>query len=211
MPTLTTSGYIWAACLSAGVVIWVIWIAPLLISVLTRSIHGEIPPRLTVIDHITLRISSILMFFVAIIMMIMMYEVIMRYVFARPTLWVEELSRWLGGIIFLVAGLYAMQQRSHIRVVILYDVVSRPVQRIMDLAATLCICGFCWAVAYGYWANAMHKFQAWELYGSAWNPPIPALMKPLICITCVWMSIQAINNLVVDWRRDTALPQPEDT
>jgi len=44
------------------------------------------------------------MYFVAIITAIMLYEVIMRYVFARPTIWVKELSRWLGGIIFLVAG-----------------------------------------------------------------------------------------------------------
>ena len=56
----------------------------------------------------------------------------------------------------------------------------------------------------------MRKFSTWELYGSAWNPPIPAIMKPLICIVCAWMSIQAINNLIVDWRRDAPLAPPED-
>ena len=56
----------------------------------------------------------------------------------------------------------------------------------------------------------MRKFSTWELYGSAWNPPIPAIMKPLICIVCAWMSIQAINNLIVDWRRNAPLTPPED-
>ncbi len=210
MPTLSSSGYLWIASLGAFTLIWMLFAAPKLVPILMRGLHGASSPRLTFVDHITLRISSLLMFFVALIMGIMLYEVIMRYVFARPTIWVEELSRWLGGVIFLVAGLYAMQQRTHIRVTIVYDVVGRNAQRVMDVFATFCICTFCWAVSWGYWENAMRKFGTWELYGSAWNPPIPAIMKPLICITCVWMSIQGINNLILDWRRSTPLSPAED-
>ena len=202
MPTLDTAGYLWVASICGFVLLWMLFIAPRIVPILSRGLHGAQSPTLTFIDHITLRISSLLMFFVAIITAIMLYEVIMRYVFARPTIWVEELSRWLGGVIFLLAGLYAMQQRTHIRVTIVYDLVNRSVQRVMDALGTVCICVFCWTVTWGYWGNAMRKFSTWELYGSAWNPPIPAIMKPLICITCAWMSIQAINNLIVDWRKD---------
>ncbi|MEP3299913.1 MAG: TRAP transporter small permease [Pseudoruegeria sp.] len=211
MPKLDPSGYLWIAALGAFVLLWMLLVAPRLVPILSRGLHNAESPHLTLIDHVTLRLSSLLMFFVAIITSIMLYEVVMRYVFARPTIWVEELSRWLGGVIFLVAGLYAMQQRTHIRVTIVYDIVNRNAQRIMDSLATVCVCVFCWAVTWGYWGNAMRKFSTWELYGSAWNPPIPAIMKPLICITCAWMSIQAINNLIVDWRRDTAFVPAEDT
>ncbi|MEP2470163.1 MULTISPECIES: TRAP transporter small permease [Roseobacteraceae] len=210
MPTLDLSGYIWVASLGVATLLWMVLIAPKLVPMLSRGLHGAGSPPLTIIDHITLRIASLLMFFVAIIMGIMLFEVIMRYVFARPTIWVEELSRWLGGVIFLVAGLYAMQQRTHIRVTIVYDVVSRKTQRIMEVMGTACVCIFCWAVTWGYWGNAMRKFSTWELYGSAWNPPIPAIMKPLICVVCAWMSIQAINNLIVDWRRKSTLGLAED-
>ncbi|MEO9650427.1 MAG: TRAP transporter small permease [Roseobacter sp.] len=211
MPTLDASGYIWVTSLIGFTLFWMFAIAPKLVPLLSRGLHDAESPPLTIIDHVTLRISSLLMFFVAIIMGIMLFEVIMRYVFARPTIWVEELSRWLGGVIFLVAGLYAMQQRTHIRVTIVYDILSRNAQRVMEFLGTACICIFCWAVTWGYWGNAMRKFSTWELYGSAWNPPIPAIMKPLICITCAWMSVQAINNLIVDWRRKTPLASLEDT
>jgi len=210
MPSLSPSGYSWIAALGALTLLWMVFIAPKLVPILMRGLHGASSPPLTIIDHITLRLASLLMFFVAIIMGIMLYEVILRYVFARPTIWVEELSRWLGGVIFLVAGLYAMQQRTHIRVTIVYEIVGRNVQRVMDVFGTVCVCIFCWAVSWGYWENAMRKFSSWELYGSAWNPPIPAIMKPLICVTCVWMSVQAINNLIVDWRRPTPLSPAED-
>lgn len=210
MPSLSPSGYLWISAIGAFAFLWMVFIAPKFVPLLMRGLHGASSPPLTIIDHITLRIASLLMFFVAIIMGIMLYEVIMRYIFARPTIWVEELSRWLGGVIFLVAGLYAMQQRTHIRVTIVYEIVGRNAQRVMDVFATVCVCIFCWAVSWGYWENAMRKFSSWELYGSAWNPPIPAIMKPLICIVCVWMSVQAINNLIVDWRRAKPLSPAED-
>jgi TRAP-type C4-dicarboxylate transport system permease small subunit len=131
----------------------------------------------------------------------MFYEVLMRYVFDAPTLWVEELSRWLGGVVFLMSGLYAMQQRSHIRVTIIYDIASRKVQKLFDVISTACILIFAYAVTIGYWKNALTKFSTWELYGSAWNPPIPAIMKPLIVLTLIWMAVQAMNNLIMDWSK----------
>jgi len=188
-------------------------IAPRLVPMLEMTIHqtaGDDIRKSTFIDKITLYMASILMFLVAVIMLIMFYEVVMRYLFESPTLWVEELSRWLGGVIFLLAGLYAMQQRAHIRVLIVYDMVSRPAQRVFDLIATACVVFFCYAVAVGYSKNALAKFSTWELYGSAWNPPIPATMKPLIVITCIWMAVQAVNNLIMDWSKPKEFHDPVD-
>ena len=213
MPQLETSTLIWIGALSSTAIAWMIFISPRLIPMLSRTIHqttADEVRRLTIIDKITLYMSSILMFVVAFIMVIMFYEVVMRYAFKAPTLWVEELSRWLGGIVFLLAGLYAMQQRAHIRVVIIYDMVSRPVQRMFDVIATGCVVFFCYAASTGYAKNALTKFTTWELYGSAWNPPIPAIMKPLIVITCAWMAIQAINNLFMDWSKPKELHDPTD-
>lgn len=213
MPDLETSTIIWIIGLTLGTGLYLLFVSPRLIPMLSRTIHqtseDEIR-KITIVDTITLYMASVLMFVVALIMLIMFYEVVMRYVFSKPTLWVEEMSRWLGGVIFLLAGLYAMQQRSHIRVVIIYDMVSRPVQRLFDLIATACIVFFCYATATGYYSNAMKKLTTWELYGSAWNPPIPATMKPLIVIAVTWMAVQTINNLIMDWSRPKELHDPAD-
>ena len=212
MPELTTSGQIWVGGIAAGLVLWFIFVAPRLVPMLKKTLHGhgDDDRRFSFVDIATLYMASVLMFFVAFIMLIMFYEVVMRYVFSAPTLWVEELSRWLGGVIFLLGGVYAMQQRSHIRVVILYDIVSRNVQRFLDVLATVCITVFCYAVVAGYWKVAMKKFETWELYGSAWNPPIPAVMKPLVCIVCVWMAVQTISNLIMDWSKPKVVHDPAD-
>ncbi len=62
----------------------------------------------------------------------MFYEVISRYVFDKPTLWANELSLWIAAFVFLLAGQYAMQQRSHIRIYIIYDLMPRWAQKAFD-------------------------------------------------------------------------------
>jgi len=154
------------------------------------------------IDHLSLRISRVAMLLVAVIVAIMFYEVVMRYVFFAPTLWVNEMSLWLGGATYLLAGLYVMQQRGHIRIFILYDLVPRWAQRLFDLLSTLFICIFSFAIIWGGFGEAWKKMMRWETFGTAWDPPIPATMKPLILITVTLIAIQAISNLILDWGRE---------
>ncbi len=90
-------------------------------------------------DRISLAISRLCMAVVAILVAVMFYEVVVRYVFEKPTLWANELSLWMAGFVFLLSGLYAMQQRSHIRIYIIYDMFPRSVQRICDVISTVLI------------------------------------------------------------------------
>ncbi len=153
-------------------------------------------------DRISIAISRVTMYIVAFIVAIIFYEVVMRYIFEKPTLWVNEMSLWVAGAVYLLAGLYVMQQRAHIRIFMLYDVVSRTWQRIFDVISTLCICIFAAAVVWGGFNEAWVKLMRWEAFGTAWDPPIPATMKPLVLITVVLIALQAVMNLISDWHKD---------
>jgi TRAP-type C4-dicarboxylate transport system permease small subunit len=154
------------------------------------------------IDWVSIGISRVAMFIVAFIVAIMFYEVVMRYVFEKPTLWVNEMSLWAAGAVYLLAGLYVMQQRGHIRIFILYDMVPRWAQRLFDLLSTLFIVLFAAAIVWGGTKEAWDKLLRWETFGTAWDPPIPATMKPLILITVVLIAIQAVANLIADWGKE---------
>jgi len=157
------------------------------------------------IDLISWGFSRVAMFLPAVIVAIMSFEVFMRYVIGRPTLWVNEMSLWLGGMIYLFAGLYAMQQRSHIRIFLLYDAAPRWLRHVFDILSTACLITFCLAVIWGGYGEAYAKLMRWERFGTAWNPPIPATMKPLILLTLLMVTLQAVSNLITDWNRE-----PED-
>ena len=153
-------------------------------------------------DRVSLAIGRVAMFLVALIVVIMFYEVIMRYVFGSGTYWVNEMSLWTAGTVYLLAGLYVMQQRGHIRIFILYDIVPRNWQRVFDLISTVLICLFAAAIVWGGFNEAWAKLMRWETFGTAWDPPIPATMKPLILITVVLIAIQTVMNLIYDWPKE---------
>ena len=110
------------------------------------------------VDRITLFISHAIKYLMPVIVIVMMYEIFMRYIMEKPTMWVNELCLWLAGICYLVGGIYATRLRSHIRIVMLYDYVERPTQRIFDLISTIIIVTFAAAVIYGGWEDAYRSF-----------------------------------------------------
>lgn len=161
----------------------------------------EHPPT-GLMDRISLVISRICMLVVAVIVAVMFYEVVVRYVFEAPTLWANELSLWTAGFVFLLSGLYAMQQRSHIRIYIIYDMFPRNVQRVCDVISTVLIVLFVVAVLYGGFTEAWDKLMRWETFGTAFDPPIPATIKPAVLIVLVLVALQAISNLIYDWNQE---------
>ncbi len=151
------------------------------------------------VDLLSWCISRIAMWGPAFIVCIIFYEVVMRYVFAAPTLWVNEMSLWVGGAIYLTSGLYAMQQRSHIRIFVLYDLMPRVIQRLFNVLSIIALVIFAFAVIWGGFGEAAAKFARWETFGTAFDPPIPATNKPLILMTLLFVMLQGISNLIRDW------------
>ncbi|MEO1473825.1 MAG: TRAP transporter small permease [Pseudomonadota bacterium] len=153
-------------------------------------------------DRLAVFVGRVTMMLIVLLTSVMLYEVILRYIFEAPTLWANELSLWLAGFVFLCAGLYAMQQRSHIRIVLLYDAVPRWVQRVFDCISTLLIVTFAFFLIYGGYGEAFDKFYRWETFGTAFDPPIPATMKPMVLLVVGLVAIQAVINLISDWNAE---------
>ncbi|MEZ5449983.1 MAG: TRAP transporter small permease, partial [Thiolinea sp.] len=151
------------------------------------------------IDWLNFVFSRITIWGAAFIVLIMFYEVVMRYIFFKPTLWVNEMSLWAAGMVYVTAGLYAMQQRSHIRIYVLYDLAPRWMRHLFDLLSVLCAAIFVLGVIWGGFGEAAAKFMRWEAFGTAWDPPIPATDKPLILVTVFVLMLQAFSNLIRDW------------
>lgn len=161
-------------------------------------------------DIVSLVTSRMAMIMTATIVLVMFYEVVSRYVFSRPTLWANELSLWIASFVFLFAGQYAMQQRSHIRIFIIYDMMPRWMRKVADVVSMLLIAIFTFALVWGNYADAERRFVRMETFGTAWDPPIPGIVKPAILIIIVLVAIQAISNLIADWSKAPEHHSPID-
>lgn len=151
------------------------------------------------LDRAAVFLGRVAMMLIILLTSVMLYEVFVRYVLNEGTYWANELSLWLAGFVFLLAGLYAMQQRSHIRIYLIYDMFPRWLQRACDTFSTLLILVFAFALVYGGYGEAFAKFYRWELFGTAFDPPIPATVKPMILLVVCLVAIQSVLNLIADW------------
>ena len=53
-------------------------------------------------------------------------------------------------------------------------------------------------MVYGGYGEAKAKLLRWETFGTAFDPPIPATLKPLVLAVVTLVAIQAILNLIKD-------------
>lgn len=155
--------------------------------------------RYTVFDRIVTFVSRMAMFVVLGGVFITFYEVVMRYVFGSPTIWVNEMVLWLGAIIYMAAGAYTMQRRAHIRITAVYDIVSPKVRLFFDYVALVVIVVYAVLMLVGGIDVAWQALVTWERFGTVFDPPIPATMKPLVLIVTLAVAGLALNNLLVDW------------
>ncbi|MFY0682681.1 MAG: TRAP transporter small permease [Thalassovita sp.] len=151
-------------------------------------------------DRGSIFIGRITMMMILSMTSIMLYEVFLRYAVERPTLWANEMTLWLAGFVFLCSGLYAMQQRCHIRIFLLYDMAPRILQKIFDVISVTLLAVFAFFLVYGSYKQVFYvKFYKWEMFGTAFDPPIPATLQPMVLIIVVLIALQAIINLISDW------------
>jgi len=161
-------------------------------------------------DRLAVFIGRVTMILIAALVLVMVYEVVLRYVFERPTLWANEMSLWMAGFIFILSGLYAMQQRSHIRIYLLYDMLPKTLQRACDVISTILIVTFAFFLFYGGYGEAAAKFARWETFDTAFDPPIPATLKPMVLIVVTLVAFQAIANLIRDWNTEPVVHTAAD-
>lgn len=136
------------------------------------------------------------------------YEVIARYGFNHPTNWVHPLTTGLCALTFVLAGPYVLQRQEFIRVTFVYDKLGPRLRRVIDLfsAGLLILWSIVLAYASGLQAeSAIFRFRGgrWrpETLGSAWDVPLPALIRGVLFLACLLLLLQAIVNFMRAARR----------
>jgi TRAP-type mannitol/chloroaromatic compound transport system permease small subunit len=105
----------------------------------TRGTSRDFPPIyyaiIRVIDgfsNITGKLISLTMLF---LVAIITYEVVARYFFRAPTVWVYESSTMANGSAFMLGCAYALYKGAHVRTDIFWDNYSQRTRGIVDLVS----------------------------------------------------------------------------
>ncbi|MCB1486013.1 MAG: TRAP transporter small permease [Bauldia sp.] len=182
--------------------LWILLATAIVTALYLSDTRGSIEVEPTgPLDILSLILGRVAMIAVVVVVCVMFYEVVARYVFSKPTLWANEMSLWIAGFVFLLAGLYAMQQRSHIRIYVIYDLMPRWAQKAADTATVLLIWAFFVSLLWGSYDEVLAKLMRMETFGTAWDPPLPATVKTAILVIIGLVTLQATSNLIADWSK----------
>ncbi|AWI76335.1 TRAP transporter permease DctQ [Parazoarcus communis] len=107
-----------------------------------------------------------------VIVPVMLYEVVARYVFNAPTVWGMELATLIFGPYFLLGGPYLLHLGGHVSLDLVHRALSPAWKRRSDLFNHLVIICFCAILLYYSLPLAMQSWAFRETSFSAWNPQI---------------------------------------
>ncbi len=110
---------------------------------------------------------------VVLLIVLMMYDVVMRYAFGAPTLWAYDVNTFLMGAAFILSVGYALSHDAHVRVDLLHSAGRPRLKALVDLAGFALLLPIAAWIASGLWHYWLDAFLSGETSGSsAWNPVI---------------------------------------
>jgi TRAP-type mannitol/chloroaromatic compound transport system permease small subunit len=162
---------------------------------------------LLIIDKINEWVAKIMSWAVLLIIGATVYEVVMRYVFNAPTIWVFEFNYLLHGPYFLLVGAFTLAVRGHVNVDIFYGRLSGRAKAVMDLITAPVFFFFVISMFIYGGRFAMNSFSFRETLSSAWAPPIYPI-KMVIPVAAALIILQGAAKFIRDFY--TAVTGRED-
>ena len=149
------------------------------------------------VDVINDRIGRAVSFLVYPMIGVLVWEVFMRYVFNRPTIWAHEMSALLYAVFFLLGGAYTLRWRAHINVDVLYVRLSPRSRAVLDLITWLLFYFFCGVMLWQGSQAAWKSFLRLERASTVWEPYVWPV-KFCIPLAALLMLLQGFSKTVGD-------------
>ena len=124
------------------------------------------------------------------------YEVVMRYLFNAPTTWAFELTIMVCAIAYLLSGGYVTQGQAHIRITSLSDRLPKGLRWSLELFGMLVGVFAIGVLAWAGFKPALFAIQIVERTGSAWDSPMPPVIKVLIVVGSAMIVLQLLVQIV---------------
>jgi TRAP-type mannitol/chloroaromatic compound transport system permease small subunit len=149
------------------------------------------------IDRINERLGQIGSFLILPMMAIVVYEVVGRYVFNRPTIWAHESSEMLFGVFCFLALAYTHRLRAHVNVDTLYKRFSLRSRAIIDLITSIFFFFFCGVVLWKAAEFAMLSLSRGEHSQTPFGPPLYPV-KCLMWLGFFLLTLQGLAKFIRD-------------
>lgn len=134
-----------------------------------------------------------------IMMLIVSYEVIARYVFSAPTIWAWDINMQILAIVTFLSGGYVLLQNGHVNVDILYSRWSSKQKAVADLVTFPIFFCFLAILVWSLGVMTLDSIAEREVGSTILAPPIYP-MKILLTIGSFLLLMQGTTKFIRDLR-----------
>lgn len=148
------------------------------------------------IDKISISLGKLFSITTLIIMVLQVAEIVLRYIFKFPTIWIWELCVYLYGTAFIMAGAWALQEDLHVRTDLLITNLNKRQHAFLNMIMyPLLAFVFIFVMTPAQISAAIHSFLIRETSFNAWGPPVYHF-KAIIALGFVIFGLQAFANWI---------------
>jgi TRAP-type mannitol/chloroaromatic compound transport system permease small subunit len=134
---------------------------------------------------------------VIVLVVLMLYDVLLRYAFNAPTTWGNDLNTFLMGGSFVLSIAYALSTDAHVRVDLLYNERTRPRLAYVDLVGmALIVLPALAVISWGLLVHLQDGIRTGERTGSGgWNPVVWPF-RAVMLVGFVIFTIQVLAEII---------------
>jgi len=152
---------------------------------------------LRITDWVNAKFGWFVAFLMCPMILIMIWEIAMRYFFNRPSIWAYETSLFIFGGYIVLGGAYTLLAKGHVNVDVIWGRLSIRGQAILDI----CTVGFVFLyLGVLFWTSLDLTIKAWklkEITMTHWGPPYYPL-RTTVPVGCFLFMLQALAKLIRD-------------
>jgi len=156
-----------------------------------RAMPGFIRAYVRYVDATNRVLGFFIMYMVLVMMGVLLFGSISRYVFKASFLWVIEMSQFLMAAYYLLGGGYTLQLDAHVRMDALYERWKPKTRAFVDSITAFCLVFYLVFMVRGGISSSAYALEYGQKNYSAWAPPM-APIKIIMTIGIVLMLLQAI-------------------
>lgn len=150
-----------------------------------------------IINKLSDWVGRVLMWLAWILMAIIVWEVLVRNIMNRPTIWAHELSVMVFGALTILSGGYTLKEKAHVNMDLLYTSLSDRGKTILDIISFPFLAIFTCVLMWLGWKFFLDSFATLEVSITPWAPAVWPI-KFLVPLGALLLLLQGIAKLITD-------------
>ncbi len=153
---------------------------------------------LALIDGTNTWIGKVVSILSLVVAFIITYEIIVRELFLKPTVWVAEGTVFGCGLLYMLGGAWTLRQDHHVRVDMLYHGLSRHGKALVDCLTYFAFLLYIAVMIWASWSYVAESVRLRETTMSPWDPAIWPL-KVAFLVSLIMLFLQQTAKFIRDF------------